>query len=313
MVNYADLCIVDTQLACQLKGAKLELKEVKAHSLQLGACLKCPKLKVELDARSLDVKELETKLLKKPCVSVTSPLVKFVVLLRVSFCMLKSKLKQEVAYLSPHLERTKLSKKMIEEDLSQVEESATKSTYKGEKTAPKFVPSSNYHKAEESLKPTKTHYPSNPMPSFNHKRGVNKKSTNPCEKVYICMFCGHTGHLDEFFFRRNRMKKRCVDYARNSYDDEFLDFCLSFLLVLCLIFLTDLTITHMVLVHEKVVLCLDALVSTHALIMVFIPHVGMVFPQQVSIHTLSRVALLVHAIPIVVHVSLAQMVRCKGL
>jgi hypothetical protein len=46
---------------------------------------------------------------------------------------------------------------MIEDDLSQIEESATKSTYrlgvefercekKGEKSAPKFVPSSSYHK-----------------------------------------------------------------------------------------------------------------------------------------------------------------------
>jgi hypothetical protein len=47
-----------------------------------------------------------------------------------------------------------LSEKMIEDDLSQVEESATKSTYKlsvefktcenkGEKSAPKFIPNSN--------------------------------------------------------------------------------------------------------------------------------------------------------------------------
>jgi hypothetical protein len=46
---------------------------------------------------------------------------------------------------------------MIEDDLSQIEESATKSTCrlgvgfercekKGEKSAPKFVPSSSYHK-----------------------------------------------------------------------------------------------------------------------------------------------------------------------
>jgi hypothetical protein len=72
MVNYADLWIVHTQVASQLKGAKLELKELKAHSLLLGACLKCPKLKLELDARSLKVKELETKLLEKPRVLVTS-------------------------------------------------------------------------------------------------------------------------------------------------------------------------------------------------------------------------------------------------
>jgi hypothetical protein len=89
-----------------------------------------------------------------------------------------SKLKQEVAYLSAGLERTKLSEKMIEDDLSRVEKSATKSTYKlgidfercedkGEKSAPMFVPRSNYHNEEESLKPIKTHYPSNPKPSFN--------------------------------------------------------------------------------------------------------------------------------------------------
>jgi hypothetical protein len=73
MVNYADLWIVHTQVASQLKGAKLELKELKTRSLLLGACLECSKLKLELDARSLKVKELETKLIEKPCVSVTSP------------------------------------------------------------------------------------------------------------------------------------------------------------------------------------------------------------------------------------------------
>jgi hypothetical protein len=79
-----------------------------------------------------------------------------------------------------------VSQKIIEEDLSRVEKSATKSTYKlgvgfercedkGEKSALKFVHNSNYHKEEESLKSTKTHYPSNPKPSFNPKRGVKKK------------------------------------------------------------------------------------------------------------------------------------------
>jgi hypothetical protein len=66
---------------------------------------------------------------------------------------------------------------MIEDDLSRVEESVTKSTYKlgvcskrcgdkGERSAPKFVPSSNYHKVEEELKPTKTNYhPIQSLPS----------------------------------------------------------------------------------------------------------------------------------------------------
>jgi hypothetical protein len=89
--------------------------------------------------------------------------------------------------LTARLEKTILRQKMIEEDLSQVEESATKSTYrlgvgfercekKGDKSAPMFVPSSSYHKEEEALKPTKSHYPSNPKPSFNPKRGVKRES-----------------------------------------------------------------------------------------------------------------------------------------
>jgi hypothetical protein len=94
----------------------------------------------------------------------------------------------------------------------------------GEKSAPKFVPSSNYHKEEESLKPTKTHYPSSHKPSFNPKRGVKKNTPNPSEKVYICMFCGRAGHLDDFCFRCKRMEKTHVDYARNSYHDEFINF-----------------------------------------------------------------------------------------
>jgi hypothetical protein len=132
-----------------------------------------------------------------------------------------------------------VSEKIIEHDLSRVEESATKSTYKlgigfercedkGEKSAPKLVPSSNYHKEDESLKPTKTHYPSNPKPSFNPKRSVKKNTLNPSEEVYICMFCARVGHLNEFCFRCKRMKKRHVDYTRNSYHDEFIDFSLHF-------------------------------------------------------------------------------------
>jgi hypothetical protein len=92
---------------------------------------------------------------------------------------------------------------------------------------------------------------------------------------------------------------------------SLLIFRLIFLLVLHLIFLMDLTITHMALVHERVALCLHALVSTHILIMVFVPRLGMVFLLEVSILTFSRVTLTIHPFPVVVHVPLAQMVRCK--
>jgi hypothetical protein len=48
MVNYTDLWIVHTQVTSQLKGAKLELKELKAHSSLLGACTSYPLLKSDL-------------------------------------------------------------------------------------------------------------------------------------------------------------------------------------------------------------------------------------------------------------------------
>jgi hypothetical protein len=155
--------------------------------------LDCPKLRLELDARSLKVKELETNYLRSHVVSVTSlPCEVCGTLKGKLFHATKenSELKQEVAYLTSHLKRTVVSEKMIEDDLNHVEESATMSTYKsgvgfercedkGEKSAPKFVPSSNYHKEEETLKSTKTHYPSNPKPSFNPKREVRKETPKP--------------------------------------------------------------------------------------------------------------------------------------
>jgi hypothetical protein len=124
---------------------------------------------------------------------------------------------------------------MIEEDLSRVEESETKSTYKlgvgfkrcekkGEKSAPKFVPSSSYHKEEETLKPTKAYYPSNPKPSFNPKRGVKRESPRSREEAFICIFYGRAGHLNEFCFQHKRIERRHIEYARNSYRDEFIDF-----------------------------------------------------------------------------------------
>jgi hypothetical protein len=59
MVNYADLWIVHTQVASHLKGAKLELKELKARPLLLGACTSCPMLKSDLKACSIEIKELK--------------------------------------------------------------------------------------------------------------------------------------------------------------------------------------------------------------------------------------------------------------
>jgi hypothetical protein len=133
------------------------------------------------------------------------------------------------------LEKTILSKKIIDDDLSWVKESATKSTYnlcidfkrcedKGKKSAPKFIPISTYHKEEETIKSTKAHYPSNPKPYFNPKRDVKKETPKPREDVFVYIFCDRADHLDEFCFRRKRIERMRFEYARNSYCDEFFDF-----------------------------------------------------------------------------------------
>jgi hypothetical protein len=137
--------------------------------------------------------------------------------------------------LTTCLDNTVLSEKMIEEDLRRVEESATMSTYrlgvgfercenKGEKSDPKFIPSSTYHKEEATIKSTKSHYPSNTKSSFNPKREVRKETPKSREKAFVYIFCGRASHLDEFCFRWKRIERRHVEYARDSYCDEFIDF-----------------------------------------------------------------------------------------
>jgi hypothetical protein len=106
-------------------------------------------------------------------------------------------------------------------------------------------------------------------------------------------------------------------------------FCLSFILVfrltltlellltlfhvLCLSSLMDPTIAHMVLVHERTALSLDALDTAHVLIVVIVSHVGLVYPLEGPFPTLSRDIWMIHAFPVVVHVPLGQVARCKGL
>jgi hypothetical protein len=89
--------------------------------------------------------------------------------------------------------------------------------------------------------------------------------------------------------------------------------CLALLLMLWFISLMDLTIAHMVLVHERIALCLDTLVTAHVLIVVIISPVGMVSLLEGLTLTLSRNTWTVHVFPLMAHVSLGQMVWCKRL
>jgi hypothetical protein len=73
MVNYADLWLVHTQVASQLKGAKLELREPKAHSLLLSSCTSCPLLRSDLEAFAIEIKDRKHKLDHSSRYSVLSP------------------------------------------------------------------------------------------------------------------------------------------------------------------------------------------------------------------------------------------------
>jgi hypothetical protein len=195
-------------------------------------------LRSDLEAATIEIKDLKHKLdhssryivLFPPCEAYVSLKGKFLHATKEN-----TELQQEVAYLTARLEKIALSEKMIEEDLSWVEESAIKSTYrlsieferyedKGEKSAPKFIPNFTYHREEATIKSTKAHYTFNLKSSFNPKREARKETPKLREESFVCIFYGRAGHLDEFCFRWKRIERRRAEYARDSYRDEFIDF-----------------------------------------------------------------------------------------
>jgi hypothetical protein len=236
---------------------------------------------------------------------------------------------------------------MIEEVLRRVEESATKSTYrlgvgfercedKGEKCAPKFIPSSSYHKEEESLKSTKAHYPSNPKPSFNPKREARKETPSRERKLLCVYFVAVLVTWMSFASGRRELRGGMLSILETHIAMSLLIFhlalirifcltftlvllltlshvlCLALLLVLHLSSLMDPTIAHMVLVHKRTTLSLDALVTAHVLVVVTVSRVGLVFPLEGPSLTLNRDTWTLHAFLIVVRVPLGQMVSWKG-
>jgi hypothetical protein len=259
MVNYADLWLVHSHVASLLDDARLELREFKAHSTLLDSCTTCSLLRSDLEVAAVEIKDFKHKLDHSSRYTVLFPPCEACVSLKDKlFHATKenTELQQEVAYLTARLEKTILSEKMVEEDLSQVEESATKSTYrlgvgfercenKGEKSAPKFIPSSTYHKEEATIKPIKAHYPSNS--SFNPKREARKETPKPREEIFVCMFCGCAGHLDEFCFWHKRIERRRVEYAETHIVISLLISHLVLILMFRLAFtlVIRLTLLHM--------------------------------------------------------------------
>jgi hypothetical protein len=326
MVKYADLWLEHTHVASQLKCGKLELRELKTHSLLLGACTSCPLLRSDSEASAVEIKDLKHKLghpsrysvLSPPCETCGSVKGKLFHATKEN-----TELKQEVAYLIAHLEKTKLSKKMIEDDLCRVDVSATKTTCKlvvgfercedmGGKSAPNFIPSSNYLKEEATIKSNKTHYPSNPKPSFNPKREVRKETPKPREEGFVCMFCGCVGHMDGFASGIRESRRGTWIMLATHIVMSSLIFSLVLTLVLhlalplelCLVSLMDLTITHMVLVLEAIALCQDGLTTAHILIVVIISCVGMVQLLESLTPALSPGTWTVHIFSVVVLIPL---------
>jgi hypothetical protein len=133
MVNYVDLWLIHSRVAGLLDSARLELRALKARSTLLGACTACPVLRSNLEAAAVEIKDLKHKLDLSSRYTVLSPPCEACVSLKGKlFHATKenTELQQEVTYLTARLEKIVLSEKMIEEDLSRVEESATKSTYR---------------------------------------------------------------------------------------------------------------------------------------------------------------------------------------
>jgi regulator of replication initiation timing len=172
MVNYVDLWLIHSHVASLLDCARLELREIKARSTLLDACTSYLLLRSDLEVTAVEIKDLMHKLDHSSRYIILSPPYEACVSLKGKLLHAtkeNTELQQEVTYLTARLDKTTLSEKMIKEDLSRVEKSAIKSTYglgvgfercekKSEKSAPKFVPTSSYHKEEEALKPTKAHY-----------------------------------------------------------------------------------------------------------------------------------------------------------
>jgi hypothetical protein len=76
MVNYADLSLLHSRVASLLDGARLELRELKAHSTLLGACTTFPLLRSDLEGSVVEIKDLKHRLdhasrytiLTSPCI-----------------------------------------------------------------------------------------------------------------------------------------------------------------------------------------------------------------------------------------------------
>jgi hypothetical protein len=89
-----------------LDGARLELRELKAHSILLGACTTCPLLRSDLEASAVEIKDLKRKFDHPSFYSVLSPPCELCGSLKgklFNATKENTELQQEVAYLIARL------------------------------------------------------------------------------------------------------------------------------------------------------------------------------------------------------------------
>jgi hypothetical protein len=73
MVNYADLWLIHSHVTSLLDGARLELRELRAHSTLFGACTTYPLLRSDLEVSIIEIKDLKHKFDHSSRYTVLSP------------------------------------------------------------------------------------------------------------------------------------------------------------------------------------------------------------------------------------------------
>jgi hypothetical protein len=124
MVNYADLWLIHSHVASLLDCARLELTELKTRSTLLGACTSCPLLRSDLETAAVEINDLKHKHDHSSRYTILSPPCEACIFLKSKLLHAikeNTQLQQEVAYLTARFEKTILSEKMIDENLSRVE------------------------------------------------------------------------------------------------------------------------------------------------------------------------------------------------
>jgi hypothetical protein len=107
---------------------------------------------------------------------------------------------------------------------------------KGEKSAPKFIPNSSYHKEEKALKPTKTYYPSNPKSSFNPKREARKETPSRERKLLCACFMAVLVTWMSFAFGGRELRGGVLSMLETHIVLSSLIFCLVRILMFRLAF-----------------------------------------------------------------------------